>query len=104
MILKKIPVDQDKAGRKSKATNISDLTEYIAAPDGAARLTRLGYHIDDDGVIRGGDGEQPEKGSLSDDTRLQYQYLQGSAGRDDCPLNGVQEVEVPDSALGCELA
>ena len=61
MILKKIPVDQDKAGRKSKATNISDLTEYIAAPDDAARLTRLGYHIDDDGVIHGGDGEQPEK-------------------------------------------
>ena len=26
MILKKIPVDQDKAARKSKATNISDLT------------------------------------------------------------------------------
>ena len=61
MIIKKIPVDQDKAGRKSKATNISDLTEYIAGPDDAARLTRLGYHIDDDGVIHGGDGEQPEK-------------------------------------------
>ncbi|MDD3326577.1 MAG: DNA-primase RepB domain-containing protein [Zoogloea sp.] len=61
MIIKKIPVDQDKAGRKSKATNISDLTDYIAAPDDAARLTRLGYHIDDDGVIHGGDGERPEK-------------------------------------------
>ena len=61
MILKKIPVDQDKAGRKSKATNISDLTEYVAVPDDAARLTRLGYHIDDDGVILGGNGEQPEK-------------------------------------------
>jgi len=46
---------------KSKATNISDLTEYIAVPDDAARLTRLGYHIDQDGVIHGGDGEQPEK-------------------------------------------
>ena len=43
MILKKIPVDQDKAARKSKATNISDLTEYVAVPDDAARLTRLGY-------------------------------------------------------------
>jgi hypothetical protein len=61
MILKKIPVDQDKAGRKSKATNISDLTDYVAVPDDAARLTRLGYHIDDDGVILGGNGEQPEK-------------------------------------------
>ena len=61
MILKKIPVDQEKAGRKSKATNISDLTEYIAVPDDAARLTRFGHHIDDDGVILGGDGEQPEK-------------------------------------------
>lgn len=61
MILKKIPVDQDKAARKSKATNISDLTEYVAVPDDAARLTRLGYHIDHDGVILGGNGEQPEK-------------------------------------------
>ena len=61
MILKKIPVDQDKAGRKSKAININDLTEYIAVPDDSARLTRLGYHIDDNGVILGGDGEQPEK-------------------------------------------
>ena len=61
MILKLIPLDPDKAGRKSKATNIADLTEYIAVPDGTARLTRLGYHIDQDGVIHGGDGEQPEK-------------------------------------------
>ena len=61
MILKLIPLDLDKAGRKSKATNIADLTEYIAAPDDTARLTRLGYHIDQDGVIHGGDGEQPEK-------------------------------------------
>ena len=61
MILKKIPVDQDKAARKSKATNVSDLTDYVAVPDDAARLTRLGYHIDDDGVILGGKGEQPEK-------------------------------------------
>ena len=61
MILKLIPLDLDKAGRKSKATNIGDLTEYIAVPDDAARLTRLGYHIDQDGVIHGGDGEQPEK-------------------------------------------
>ena len=61
MILKLIPLDLDKAGRKSKATNIADLTEYIAVPDDAARLTRLGYHIDHDGVIHGGDGEQPEK-------------------------------------------
>ena len=61
MILKLIPLDLDKAGRKSKATNIADLTEYIAVPDGTARLTRLGYHIDQDGVIHGGDGEQPEK-------------------------------------------
>ena len=61
MILKLIPVDFEKAGRKSKATNIGDLTEYIAVPDDAARLTRLGYHIDQDGVIHGGDGEQPEK-------------------------------------------
>ncbi|WP_265305092.1 relaxase/mobilization nuclease domain-containing protein [Verminephrobacter eiseniae] len=61
MIIKKIPVDQEKAGRKSKTTNISDLIEYIAGPDDVARLTRLGYHIDDDGVIHGGDGEQPEK-------------------------------------------
>lgn len=61
MILKKIPVDQDKAARKSKATNISDLTEYVAVPDDSARLSRLGYHIDADGVILGGNGEQPEK-------------------------------------------
>jgi hypothetical protein len=61
VILKKIPVDQDKAGRKSKATNISDLTEYVAVPDDAARLARRRYHIDDDGVILGGEGEQPEK-------------------------------------------
>ena len=61
MILKLIPLDLDKAGRKSKTTNIADLTEYIAVPDGTARLTRLGYHIDQDGVIHGGDGEQPEK-------------------------------------------
>ena len=61
MILKKIPVDQEKAGCKSKATNVSDLTEYIAVPDDAARLTRFGHHIGDDGVIRGGDGRQPEK-------------------------------------------
>ena len=61
MILKKIPVDQDKAARKSKATNINDLTEYVAVPDDSARLTRLGYHIDADGVILGGNGEQPEK-------------------------------------------
>ena len=61
MILKLIPLDLDKAGRKSKATNIADLTEYIAAPDDTARLNRIGYHIDQDGVIHGGDGEQPEK-------------------------------------------
>lgn len=61
MILKKIPVDQHKAGRKSKATNINDLTRYVGVPDDAACLTRLGYHIDDDGVVFGSDGGQPEK-------------------------------------------
>lgn len=61
MILKKIPVDQEKAAKKSKATNIGDLTDYVSVPDDAARLTRLGYHITDDGEILGGDGEQPEK-------------------------------------------
>jgi hypothetical protein len=61
MILKKIPIDQDKAGRKSKATNICDLTEYVAVPDKAARLARSSYHTDDDGVILGDEGEQAEK-------------------------------------------
>lgn len=58
MIFKKIPIDQDKAGRKSKATNIRDLTEYVAVPDNAARLARSSYHSDDDGVILGDKGEQ----------------------------------------------
>jgi hypothetical protein len=61
MILKKIHVDQDKAGRKCKATNIIDLTEYIAVPNDAARLARLGYHIDSGGVILGDDGDRSEK-------------------------------------------
>jgi hypothetical protein len=61
MILKKIPIDQDRAGRKSKATNISDLTEYVAVPDNAARLGRSRYHTDDNGVILGDQDEQPEK-------------------------------------------
>ncbi len=42
MILKLIPLDLDKAGRKAKATNLADLTEYIAAPDHTARLNRIG--------------------------------------------------------------
>jgi len=54
MILKKIPIDQDKAGRKSKATNINDLTEYVAVPDNAARLAQSRHHANDE-------GEQPEK-------------------------------------------
>lgn len=61
MILKKIPVDQEKAAKKSKATNISDLTDYVSVPGDAARLTRLGYHLADDGDVLGGNGEQPEK-------------------------------------------
>lgn len=61
MILKRIPIDQDKAGRKSKATNIRDLTEYVAVPDDADHLTRRRYHIDADGVILSDKGEQPEK-------------------------------------------
>jgi hypothetical protein len=61
MILKKIPIDQDKAGRKSKATNISDLTEYVAVPDVTARLPRRRHQTDADGVILGDEGEQPEK-------------------------------------------
>lgn len=61
MILKRIPIDQDKAGRKSKATNIRDLTEYVAVPDNTARLARSTYHTDDDGVILDDEGEQVEK-------------------------------------------
>lgn len=61
MILKKIPVESEKAARKSKAVNIGDLTDYLSAPADAARLSRLGFHITDDGEILGGQGEQPEK-------------------------------------------
>mgnify|MGYP000455674343 CR=1 FL=1 len=58
MILKLIPVDLDKAGRKSKATNISDLTEYIAVPDDAIQAAlnevareegfQIGFRFDPD--------------------------------------------------------
>lgn len=61
MILKKIPIDQDKAGRKSKAINISDLTDYVAVPDDVTRLPRYRHHIDADSVIRGDESKPWEK-------------------------------------------
>ena len=61
MIIKKVPIDPERAAQKSKATNIGDLVEYVAAPADPARLARIGYHFNENGAVIGSDSEQPEK-------------------------------------------
>lgn len=61
MIIKKVPIDPERAAYKSKATNIGDLVEYVAAPAEVVRLARIGYHANENGVAIGSESEQPEK-------------------------------------------